>query len=177
MKKTGFSSAVLGLALLLAGCFGVDYVGQNFPSLPENMPVLIFDEKNQPPAGEYQAIGRAVLTIPHGYGMVEVREKIAGIAREHGASAARIISVERLEVTGYTASGEHAGADTLASRRDIPPVGAPGNSAGLDSFGQSATPNRVTQKRYKHIAKVQFLMTVQDYNRAVEIRRAAAQKK
>ena len=167
------------LLTVLAGCIGVDYVGQDFPPLPEERQVQFFDEKAPLPAGEYQSIGRATLTVPRGYDNVLLREKLAEIAREHGASAVRIVSVERRLVNRYYADSDESDSPMLADRDTVGAMSrrADGSPAEVDSFGQVVNPNRTYHKEYEHIVKALFLMTVQDHRRAVEERRRAAQEK
>lgn len=167
------------LLTVLAGCVGVDYVGQDFPPLPEDRQVQFFDEKNPPPAGEYQSIGRGTLTAPRGYDGVMIREKLAEAAREHGASAVRIVSVERRLVNRYYVDGNESDSPMLAGRETTGSLDrrADGSPTEVDSFGQVVNPNRSYKKEYESIVKALFLMTAQDHRRAVDERRRAAQEK
>ena len=172
-------SAAALLLTVLAGCIGVDYVGQDFPPLPDEHQVQFFDGKNPPPAGEYQPIGRTTLTVPRGYDNVLIREKLAEVAREHGASAVKIVSVEQRLVNRYYADNDEsdspmlAGRDTTGAlyRRDD------GSPSEINSFGQVVDPNRTYRKEYERIVKALVLMTTQDHRRAVAERQRAAQEK
>jgi len=182
-KRIAFFARMVPVASLLltmlAGCLSVDYVGQDFPPLPEGREVLFFDAKRQPPAGEYQAIGRGSLVVPRGYDGVEIREKFAEAAREHGASAVRIVSVERRQINRYYAEGGESASPMLASSDTVGAFSlmADGSPAEVDSFGEVVSPNRTYSKEYEQFIKVLFLMKERDYRRAVEERRRAAQEK
>ena len=167
------------LSAVLTGCISVDYVGQDFPPLPEGQQVMFFDAKNPPPAGEYQSIGRATVTVPNGYDSVAVREKLADTAREHGTSAVQIVSVTEHLINRYYADNEESAGPILAGRDTGGAFSrrVDGTPAEVDSFGQVVDPNRHYKKEYERIVKVLFLMKVQDHQRAVDARRRADQEK
>ncbi len=181
MKKLMVYLAAAFFAVLAqTGCMNVEYIGQDFPPLPENRPVMIFTADNEVPAGEFQVIGKLKMTVPPGMDMVLVREKIADEARAHGASAARIVSVKKVLVNRYYgAARQEASTPMLASRQTVGPRATQpdGSPTQVDSFGEIVEPNRVYKERYEHIVKVQLLMTVKDHARAVELRRQAAEQK
>ena len=167
------------MSAMLTGCIDVEYVGQDFPPLPEERAVVFFDAKNPPPAGEYQSIGRATVTVPSGYDNVLVREKLSDVAREHGASAVQFMSVTKRLVNRYYADSDESDSPMLAGRDTVGVLSrrTDGSPAEVDSFGQVVEPNRKFSKEYERIVKVLFLMKVQDYRRASEGRRRAAQEK
>ncbi len=172
---------MIGLAavLALAGCIDVDYVGQDFPPLPEKDAVQFFDEKNPVPAGEYQSIGRATLTVPSGYDNIEVREKMAEVAREHGASAVRIVSVEQRQVNRYYEQQDESAAPALASRGTVGAFSRQpdGSATEVNSFGEVVTPNRRYSVHYERVVKIMLLLPDAAYRRAVTERKLAAQEK
>ena len=172
---------MIGLAavLVLAGCIDVDYVGQDFPPLPDNREVQFFDAKNPPPAGEYQSIGRVTLTVPGGYDNVLIREKLAETAREHGASAVRIVNIEQHQVNRYYIDADESKSPMLSCARTagMLPQRADGSPLEVDSFGEVVSPNRTYTKEYEQIVKALCLMKVQDHQRAVAERQRAAQEK
>lgn len=171
--------AVCSTLWALTGCIQVEYIGQNFPELPDSSAVMIFEDANTPPAGEFQAIGKAKLNIPPDVDMVSVREKITEIAREHGASAARIVSVEkRLVNRYYGAAREEAASSTLTDPAMMGPGARQpdGSLAQVNSFGEVVTPNRTYRARYEHVVKVQLLMPAKEYARLLELRRKAAEQ-
>lgn len=167
------------LLTLLAGCISVDYIGQDFPPLPEDHAIVFFDTKNPPPAGEYQSIGRATVTVPRGYDNVQVREKLSDVAREHGASAVQFVSVTERLVNRYYADNDESDSPMLAGRDTVGALSrrVDGTPTEVDSFGQVVDPNRTFKKEYERIAKVLFMMKVQDHQRAVDARRRTAQEK
>lgn len=174
MKKGMLYLAAVLCAAVLTGCIGVEYIGQNFPELPESMPVMIFDAKNPVPPGEFQVIGKLKLTIPPGMDMVIVQEAIEENARERGASAARIVAVERIPVNGaYAAAGTEDDGPRMTTGRVMLPDGS---AARVNSFGEPVVQNRVYQERFEHVVKVQLLLPVKDFNRAVALRRTAAEE-
>ena len=180
MKNLGKYFAAICCMVFAAGCIDVEYIGQDFPPLPETSPVLIFSADNEVPPGEFQVIGKLKMAVPSGIDMVEVREKIADEARAHGASAARIAEIkQKLVGVYYDAPLRESPSPMLAGRstvgvRAAQPDGSPTK---INSFGEVAEPNRPRQKRYMHVVKVQLLMPVKDHARAVELRRAAAEEK
>jgi hypothetical protein len=178
-KMLKYLAGMCCAVLALAGCVNVEYIGQDFPALPEEKNVMIFQEKDQLPPGEFQAIGKLKMVVPPGVDMVEVRELIAENARKHGASAARIVSVEKkLANRYYGARQEESLSPMLASRSTVGGMAAQpdGSPTEVNSFGDVVQPNRTYRERYEHLVKVQLLMPVQEYNRAVDLRRAAARE-
>ena len=180
MRNLGKYFAAICCMVFAAGCIDVEYIGQDFPPLPETSPVLIFSADDEVPPGEFQVIGKLKMSVPPGIDMVEVREKISGEAREHGASAARIVSMEKKLVNRYYgASRQESVSPMLAGRstvgvRAAQPDGSPTK---INSFGEVVEPNRTYRERYMHVVKVQLLMPVKDHARAVELCRAAAEEK
>lgn len=172
---------MIGLAavLTLTGCIDVDYVGQDFPPLPEKDAVQFFDEKNPVPAGGYQPIGHATLTVPSGYGNVEVREKMAEIAREHGASAVRIVSVKQRQVNRYYEREGESAAPALAGRDTVGAFARQpdGSATEVNSFGEVVSPNRSYSVHYERVVKIMLLLPEAAYQRAVAERKLAAQEK
>ena len=179
MKKFMLYLAAVICACAVTGCVNVEYIGQNFPALPDSRSVLIFTEDNEVPAGEFKVIGKLKMTVPPGVDMVIVREKIAEEARERGASAARIVSVEKILVNRYYgAARQEAESPMLTSRSTVGPMATnpDGSPVEVNSFGEVVEPNRTYRERYEHVVKVQLLMSNQDYNHAVELRRRAAEQ-
>ena len=180
MKKFMLYMAAVICAGVMTGCINVEYIGQDFPALPDNRSVLIFTADNEVPAGEFKVIGKMKMTVPPGVDMVIVREKIAEEARAHGASAARIVSAEQVLVNRYYgAARQEAESPMLTSRSTVGPMATnpDGSPVAVNSFGEVVEPNRTYRERYEHVVKVQLLMSNQDYNRAVELRRRAAEQK
>ena len=167
------------LAAVLTGCIDVEYVGQDFPPLPEGTSILFFDAKNPVPAGQFQSIGRATLTVPSGYDNIEVREKIAATARAHGASAVRIVSEERRQVNRYYETSDEEISSSLSGARSGGDLGRlpDGTPTEVNSFGEVVAPNRTYRTQYERVIRILLLMKEQAYQRAVTERHLAAQEK
>ena len=180
MKKMMlYLAAVFCMVSVQTGCVNVEYIGQDFPPLPDTRSVMIFQAGDEIPPGEFQVIGKLKMNVPPGIDMVEVREKLAEEALKHGASAVRIISIEKKLVNRYYgAERQEALSPMVAGRsaiggRATQPDGSP---LEVNSFGEVVEPNRTYRERYEHVVKVQLMMPVKEYTRAVELRRAAAEK-
>jgi hypothetical protein len=178
-KMMWYLAAVFCMVLMQTGCVDVEYIGQNFPPLPDTGSVMIFQAGDDIPAGEFQVIGKLKMNVPPGIDMVEVREKLAEEALKHGASAVRIVSIEKKLVNRYYgAERQESLSPMLVGRSAIGgrATQADGSSVEVNSFGQVVEPNRTYHERYEHVVKAQLMMPAKDYARAVELRRAAADK-
>ena len=178
-KMMCYLAAVFCMVLVQTGCVNVEYIGQDFPPLPDSRSVMIFQENDEVPPGEFQVIGKLKMNVPPGIDMVEVREKLAGEALKHGASAVRIISIEKKLVNRYYGSERQEILSPMLSGRSS--IGgratqADGSSVEVNSFGEVVEPNRTYRLRYEHVVKVQLMMTAKEYARALELRRSAAEK-
>ena len=178
-KMMWYLAAVCCMLLAQTGCVNVEYIGQDFPPLPDTRSVMVFQAGDEIPSGEFQVIGKLKMAVPPGLDMVEVREKLAEEAMKHGASAVRIISIERKLVNRYYGAEQQeslspmlAGRSTIGGRA----TQADGSPVEVNSFGEVVEPNRTYRKRYEHVVKAQLMMTAKEYARAVELRRAAAEK-
>ncbi len=156
----------------ISGCIRVDYIGQKFPPLPEGKPVAFFDVKNVPPPGEYRVIGHAEVTIPGGYGMVEFREKLIETAREYGASAVRIVKMEKRLVNTYYESSRPSDSPMVASRSDLGaiPKSSGGGDLAVNSFNEVVTVKQNAREVYEHVAKVLFMVTPAEYDQVMNSR-------
>lgn len=102
MRPYLFRCAALALALLAAGCVGVDYVGQEFDPLPEGTPVAYFAERGEIPPGKYRIIGRVMLkTTRKHFDKYDIREFLIDEARSRGADAVALVEVKKIKIGIY----------------------------------------------------------------------------
>ncbi len=152
-----FLAGAAGLAFLLAasaGCMNVEYVGQKLP--PEEVgTVAVFDSSDLVPADVYGVLGRAVLTAPEDYTMVDMREKLEEKAAEYGADAVEIVKVSKRKVgVSYTESdGVSAPPQPVQSQN----LTADGGLIYTDTFGKNTTLRTETVDRYEVVINALFL--------------------
>ena len=92
-------AVLLGCGLLAAaGCVNVEYVGQSFPALDEAAPVVIYSPENPMPDKGFRAIGRAMVTLPDNRGAGDIRQELTALAREHGAEAVNVVSIQKIRL-------------------------------------------------------------------------------
>lgn len=167
-----FAAAVLTVT---AGCVNIDYVGQKLAPLPEDQLVAFFSEKQSVPENEFALIGRAKVSAPDGTDILTIKEDLQDKAREIGADAVKIVSLNRVKVGTIQVSGSGSEPDAVAFGYTSRTVG--GDQIYTDSFGRtSAQPSRVEDK-YEVILQVQFLASRTKFDAAMQertIERAAA---
>ncbi len=148
--------AVAAIALM-CGCVSVDYVGQQFPEIEEDEPVVIFRQNSDYPAADYKVIGRATFNAPDGYSSIELDDKIDDTARNYGADAVKMVSFERVLI----------GSDYIQPSTSQQPVSITQGTTGLrndgaqmytDSFGDQVSMAGSRVDRYEMIAKTLFLI-------------------
>lgn len=154
------------LLLVFAGCISADYVGQSFPALPEDQPVMIFSREVPAPDNTYRAIGRVTLTAPDGSSQSPIREKLSEIARTHGAEAVEIVEFKRVE-TGVGAS-EPATAGMPDWSKDNRNAG--GAFIYSNSFGEKASLS-TPRKFYEVQVKALLLVPNGKFNSMMELYR------
>lgn len=104
---TAIGKTMLALGILsMYGCMNVEYVGQSFPALAENVPVKIYSPTAALPENTYQVIGRVMITAPDGTTRDEVCDKLTALAREHGAEAVNILEFKRVRIGTVAAEPE-----------------------------------------------------------------------
>lgn len=175
------SALGMAAALLLTGCVDLNYVGQTFPPLPEDQAVTLFTAEQPPPEGEYRSIGRATLTAPDGTAREEIQDKLFESAREHGASAVRIVEFKRVYVGDrYTPGG--AGAE-LPRNRDMGDRNPDGSYIYTDSFGEPASLEKPPTPIYEVSVKALYLVTnarfetvMREYRKELNAAEAAAER-
>ena len=150
-------------ALLLAGagCVDVDYVGQRFEPPPEEQEIRLFGERETPPPGEYQTIGRLTLTAPENYTRIDLEDKLLDVARENGGDAVRIVSFEKRLLGAYyrqpRAETAFAGNRTATTMADSTPIS-------INSFGEEVSLEGGSYKdRYEVELKALLLMAKPRY--------------
>ena len=151
----------LPLLLAGAGCVDVDYVGQRFEPPPEEEPIRIFGERETPPPGEYQTIGRLTLTAPENYTRIDLEDKLLDVARENGGDAVRIVSFEKRLLGAYyrqpRTDAAFAGNRTATTMADGTPVS-------INSFGEEVSLEGGSYKdRYEVELKALLLMAKPRY--------------
>ncbi len=150
-------------ALLLAGagCVDVDYVGQRFEPPPEEEPIRVFGERETPPPGEYQTIGRLTLTAPESYTRIDLEDKLVDVARENGGDAVQLVSFEKRLLGAYyrqprteSAFGGNRASTTMAD----------GTPVTINSFGEEVSLEGGSYKdRYEIELKALLLMAKPRY--------------
>lgn len=174
MTKKWFFSAVAAALPVLCGCLRMDYVGQTFPELPPGKTVMIYNLKTPVPAGEYRVIGRGDIAVPDRYGSVELREKLEEYARERGASAVKMVRLDKVAASHYYAPMSESERASLSSpgMTGVLARSPDGSPLGFNSFDRAVEPRQNMETVYKQRLKVLFLMTNGEYDRAVSSRRA-----
>ncbi len=151
--------AMIAIAAMMfvCGCVSVDYVGQQFPEIEEDEPVIIFRQNSDYPASEYKVIGRATFTAPDGYASIELDEKIEDTARSYGAQAVKVISFERT-VIGSDYVQPSTSRQQVSITQGTTGLSNDGSQLYTDSFGDQVSMEGKRITRYDLVAKTLFLI-------------------
>lgn len=161
--------------IVTAGCVNIDYIGQKLAPLPDEQLVTFFSEKQNVPQQEFALIGRAEVSAPDGTEILLIKEKLQDQAREVGADAVKIVSMERVKVGTIQVSGSgsqpEANSTASAMSRTIG-----GDPIYTDSFGRTAVqPSRIEDK-YEVILQVQFFAGRDKFDNAMRERNIEREK-
>ncbi len=162
MKR--YWTGACAVLLLLSGCVGVDYVGQQFPEIEEDEPVIIYRQNADYPASDYKVIGRAIFTAPDGYAPIELDEKMEDTARAYGANAIKVVSYERTAVGSSYIQPSTSPRQNAASQ-GVTGVANDGSALYTDSFGNQVDMSGYRVARYELIAKTLFLIKRNRYEK------------
>lgn len=92
LYRSGKFFAALLLGIFACGCIDVEYVGQSFPPLPEDVNIPVYTEKNPAPEKVvYRSIGRVLVTANDDCPAADIRSELEKTARENGAEAVKIV--------------------------------------------------------------------------------------
>lgn len=105
------------LLFFVAGCVGVDYVGQTFDPIPEGSPVEYFSDRKEIPTGKYRIIGRAVIHTTWRFDKYDIREMLIDEARKRGADAVVLVDSKRIKRGVYERESDNAALDIAPATR------------------------------------------------------------
>ncbi len=164
--RVRFFAAVLALAV--AGCVNIDYVGQEFAPTPESEPIAYFTERAELPADRYRIIGRATLTAPDDSNSWVLREKLENYAREVGADAVCQVSVRRVAVGTYPAPQQNQQGPNLEG-----PAGGviAGQPVQKNPYGEEVELQQNSLVRYEIELKALFLKNREELEKLLAERR------